>query len=132
MCRIDGAEGWKVWRCEKPVAKREHRCDECRRAIQPGESYLREGGLSYDGGGWETYKTCRHCDAARRWLVIVCGGAIFSEVLEELREHWQESDTYRSLWLNAAMAGIRRQWKRRDGSLLPVLPEPRFAEGLAA
>lgn len=51
-----------------PKARIEHRCEECNRTIQPGESY------EYISAKWtcydavEIYKTCSHCLSLRQWV----------------------------------------------------------------
>lgn len=53
-------------RTEVKAARKEHKCEECRRTIRPGESYELVFGM------WEgearMYKTCGHCLALREWV----------------------------------------------------------------
>ena len=116
----DRAEAY--WESTVKRARQEHHCDECRRTIEPGESYQRTRAI-WEGEPIVT-KACGHCVAAREWLVRVCRGFVHSMVLEELREHWDHSELYRSWWLGRAIVGMRRKWRRKDGTLMPVLGEP--------
>lgn len=49
-----------------PVARKEHRCTECGRAIQRGEKYQCAWGI-WDGMA-ETFKTCPRCLALRDYV----------------------------------------------------------------
>lgn len=118
MCMINDDTWWKVSRCDKRKARKTHRCGECRRNINPGETYEYFTGINSDGYGWETYRTCAHCQQAARWLRVFCGGSVFEMSADDLAEHvndgeesymhtdqlaelvrWQESD-----WLDASGA----------------------------
>lgn len=48
---------------ETLVARKEHKCDECRRKINPREQYLRE--VTLFDGKVETWKTCADCQSIR-------------------------------------------------------------------
>ena len=100
------------------TARKPHRCDECGRTIEPGEQYKIGAGI-YDRSAWHA-KQCRHCVAATTWLQAECGGFLHNAVREDLEEHWSEV-LPRSLWLGRAIVGMRRRWRRRDGTLLAVL-----------
>jgi hypothetical protein len=62
---------------KKVVARKKHKCCECRRAIERGETYRKESAL-YDGT-ITTYKTCIDCNGIRD--AFVCTFA-WGEVLE--------------------------------------------------
>lgn len=47
-------------RTSAPVARKRHRCGECRREILPGEQYYLAVGR-YDGGGFWRAKMCLRC-----------------------------------------------------------------------
>ncbi len=55
-----------VYRDDQVMARKTHRCCECRRAIRPGERYNRFTGC-WDGK-WDTFVTCEECDELRREL----------------------------------------------------------------
>ncbi len=120
MCFIDNTEGtWDAYTIVRPRARVAHRCDECRRVIDPGEHYEKITALWE--GSWQTYKTCHHCERARQWLKIVCGGHLTLGVYEDLREHLFE---YPSWWLRMAISGMENKWTTKDGrrwNLLPVI-----------
>lgn len=64
-----------------PVARKEHKCCECRRVIKKGERYTREKGK------WETfhvYKTCIDCTSIRD--AFFQNGYMYERVLSDVRE----------------------------------------------
>lgn len=99
-----------------PVARKQHKCSECRRIIQPGEHYLNER-IAYDGS-CSTYKTCSHCEVARTWLARQCGGWIFGSVAEDIHEH--ASERRYGFGVKKLSIGIGRKWTRVDGTPWPV------------
>lgn len=75
-----------VYHQHQYVARKEHRCSECRRVIAPGERYESTFGI------WEreghTYKTCSHCLAIREWVTahVPCTCWAHGNVLEDARD----------------------------------------------
>lgn len=112
MCRVDYADGAHVSTQNVCTARKEHPCVECRRTIRPGERYERAKWL--DDFGWCSVATCVQCMAAREWLVAECGGWIYTEVLDELVEHWEESAEYQTWQLGRLIACMKTRW--RDGT----------------
>lgn len=110
MCRVDGdpADAYSV---TKPVARKEHRCGECRRAILPGEVYERHG-MCYEGTA-SSWLVCSHCAVLTRWLVIECGGTVQGEVIEDIEEHASE---YQRADLKELAAWARAQWAYDEGT----------------
>lgn len=120
MCMIDGCDEMvEVLQSRKPVARKVHKCHECRRDIQPGERYEYHAGLL--DGGWVTYKTCQQCLSVREWLIQVCSGWVYGQIGEDLLEHFWEGY---GIWLARAYLGVRDKWRRRDGSLMPPMTLP--------
>jgi hypothetical protein len=123
---IDDAEPWQFSSQERRKARIAHPCGECKRTIQPGETY------EYTFGKFEDevfyHKMCSHCVAAARWLVIQCQGYCQTYVLQELIDHWGENTSLRSFWLGRAIVGMKRAWTFSDGKLMPVLGEPPVGE----
>lgn len=111
MCRVDEYPAeFLVESIRK--ARKEHKCDECGRAIHPGERYESTVG-KWDG--WvDVIKTCPHCLAAREWLATACLTWTYHDVLGELVEHWDEEWDLRSMTLGRLIVGMRRRW--RDGA----------------
>jgi hypothetical protein len=117
---VDDATPYTVSTQRRSTARRDYRCDECGRTIAAGERYERFSGLNSDWGKWETWRTCEHCLWARQWLSAQCGGWCFAGVAEDLRDHWDEDYLLRDLDLGRRIVGMRRKWKRHDGSLIPL------------
>lgn len=120
MCRAEDVEPIGLAEVVDRRARQEHPCTECGRTIHAGEHYEFVKGLG-DMDQWVHYKTCAHCQAAREWLQRECGGYVFTEVLEELEEHWDDDTLYRSFWLARVIAGMKHQW--HDGRI-PVPESP--------
>lgn len=119
MCAYDDSDPVTMLGESNPKARKPHKCAECGRTIEPGETYRLER-FVFDGK-MSAHKTCSHCLAARNWLGAECGGWIFGGVANDLREHVQEGGYGMDL---ARMAvAIDHGWARRDGSLRPV-PQP--------
>jgi hypothetical protein len=106
-----------VSRSAERRARKEHRCGECGRAIQPGEIYL-YAFLVIEGFGC-SFKTCAHCRVAEEWLSANCGGWVYEEVLEEIEEHGVEYPALAER-LKAFAQKMRAKWSEADGSLLPL------------
>jgi hypothetical protein len=129
VCMIDDADGgWVSFDKVHRVARKAHRCDECGRTIEPGETYWPWTGLGE--GRFDHGKMCVHCEAAAQWLVEVCNGYLFHGIAQDLREHWDEDWSYRNLWLGRAVVGMGRRWRRLDGSLMPVPDRPVLPDAL--
>jgi hypothetical protein len=117
-------------------ARTEHRCDECKRRIEPGESYRYWTILDEDGV--RTEKMCAHC-----WGTIELGASFtgcpknwywgsvheldeemgfVGNILKDFGHHLSFAQEFQVL---RTVAGRKRQWRRADGSLLPV---PALAE----
>ena len=125
MCMVDDNEKIQVLSHTKPRARKAHKCGECNRTIEPGETYERTAGVA--DGYFETYITCEQCVAVREWLAKVCSGWVYTMVGEDLQEHFREGY---GIWLGRAAIGVRRKWRKRNGSLMrpmalpAVLPTP--------
>lgn len=106
MCSIDDAPYPSVFRESFPVARKAHRCYECRRMIQKGEKYR------YIFGVWEgtsdTMHICAHCQALAEWMVVLCGGHPYGDLYSELDEHWLGG--YKSLQIARWMSQLKHGW----------------------
>lgn len=89
--------------CKHVVARKEHRCDECHRTINPKESYWLLKGIWKELGAI-THKMCNDCERARDSLNDYPD-------LSSLEEELGNSHPYH---VNEWMAFLRR---RDDGSL---------------
>lgn len=120
MCRIDGNEyPPEMFTETHPTARKEHRCCECGRVIHPGERYERIDGVWDRADGMQTYKTCSHCQMARSWLQAECGGFLFTEVAEDLRDHFYDGGMEDRYWIGRMVIGMRHRWQGKRG-LMPV------------
>lgn len=118
MCMIEGADGDYVWLGDThPTAKKRHRCEECSRWIEPGETYWRNATICE--GDFCAFKMCAHCEAAAGWLQKECHGFLFGGVLEDLQEHLWEPRPIFSWRLKFITELMSRQWQRH-GQLVPV------------
>ena len=70
-------------RATEPVARKEYHCDECGRAIKPGDKY------EYVVGKWEgemsVHRTCASCLEIRN--AMFCEGYIYRQLWQDLAEH---------------------------------------------
>ena len=111
MCRIDGAEAPEFWFDKIRCARTQHRCCECDRTIVPGEKY--EYVATKWDGSMSTVKTCLQCVEARTFLVHECSGYVVGEVLEEIREHWDEG--IKNLPMGRLIVAMGNQWLKKKG-----------------
>lgn len=122
MCAIDDADYFcEVLSSRTLTARKAHRCNECGRTIEPGESYLCEF-LTDKEQGARVHKTCAHCQIVREWLLRECGGWLYSGIAEDIGDHAGYGMPVARL-----VVGINRQWYRIDGSLMPVPTLPQGA-----
>lgn len=101
-------------------ARKAHKCAECRRVIEAGESYHVEA-FTFEGD-FSWHKTCAHCMVARGWLQGECGGWLYGGVIEDLREHCHEGPYDMGVFRIAV--GASWKWRGKRGNLLPVPAMP--------
>lgn len=99
------------------VARKRHRCSECRRVIAIGERYLVEAVAS--DGCVRTHRTCTHCCVVRKWLCNTCGGWAYTYIEEDLRQHIERQGAVREYGISVARmaVGMARQWRAPSGRL---------------
>ena len=116
MCNVHDDDAPKFYNEIKRIARKQHRCCECKRLIQPGEKYQLAKGFWDE---FQEYKTCQHCEVAQQWLAVECGGFNFHGVADEILEHAQEYFHFR---LYRYAVGMRRGWQsfKDETKLLPV------------
>lgn len=93
-----------------PKARKPHRCEDCGRTIDPGETYRRGAGI--DGGTAWTWKECAHCCT----LVHLLWWGDSEGYGQETFDEW-EPETVGHLRLKALW---RKKWRRKDGGLYPI------------
>lgn len=74
------------------LARKQHVCVECNRAILPGETYHQAKGLWT--GGWKIFRTCSECEEVRERLFDLVPDVLrddelpaFGHLLEYAREY---------------------------------------------
>jgi hypothetical protein len=80
----DHGDGPTIYTTATPVARKEHRCTECREAIQIGTKYERTEGLW--SGAWSTFKTCLSCVEIRDHFS--CDGWVYGSLWEDLEQNF--------------------------------------------
>ncbi len=115
MCLIEIADKVDFARVNLRIARKEHRCIECRRTILCGERY--EYAFTILDRERSVYKTCQHCLWARKWLDEYCGGWVWTGLEEDLHEHIHEYPNWR---LMKRVCGIRKKWTNRHGYLFSL------------
>jgi len=81
FCEVD--ECCTTLNVTRPVARKEHKCHECKMIIARGEQYLSE--TTVFEGKVETWKTCANCESIRKNLFTA--GFYYGEIKYMLREH---------------------------------------------
>lgn len=128
MCAVDDADGYcKTLQQSMRKAAKPHRCTECRRIIQAGETYLYEY-TKFDGET-DSHRTCQHCQVARHWLSENCGGWLYGGVEEDIHDH-AESGMY-GFGVKLLAVGMSRKWTRKDGRMWPIPRLPKTGHDLA-
>ena len=133
MCMIEDCdERYHLYNPPAPrKARKAHKCEECNRSIDAGETYYYGTGM-YDGD-FSTHKICRHCWVACEWLNANCSGFLHNTVYEDIEQHVEEYGYTKAKavpGLARIVIGMRRDWivKRgpRAGQLMPLpkLPAP--------
>lgn len=117
MCMIDDCDPCSFFHSRLRKASKEHHCNECCRAIVPGEYYIRHS-FSLGSRMYESLM-CAHCEGAAKWLMKHCGGFVTEGVLEDLRHHYEE-ENYRPDQLGRIIVGMQRRWQNFSGGVLPI------------
>lgn len=116
-------------------ARKSHKCDECYRQIEPGESYRYWTQIDEYGDPPRTLKMCAHCEATvdlgaaltgcpKAWwweMIHDLGdeGGFVGNILDDPGHGLSGADRLRML---RRVAQYRRRWRRPNGELYP-LPE---------
>lgn len=91
-----------------PVARKDHKCDTCHRAIDKGEPYRRQFCV-WDGSGYQ-WKQCLHCEALIPYI--------------DYDEGFNEDDY--SCWEPRNIKELRvrvhlnKRWRNNAGELYPI------------
>lgn len=120
-------------------ARKEHRCDECKRAIEPGETYRFWTVKDWDSSGVGTSKMCAHCYATIELGAALtgCPKCWFWDMVHDLDpenggfvgdiivNHTLPKPAH--LAMLRTVIGRRKGWRRKDGTLLPLPKVPAVA-----
>lgn len=134
MCRVDYGDDAGAWLKEpdRTVATEPEQCCECERTIESGETMTyfewtydldEDGEPLPDAKANYSEQFCVHCEAAAIWLDEVCSGHLYGkwQIIEDLEEHWDEEGyPIKTIDLGRLLVGMKKQWKRKDGSRTPV------------
>jgi hypothetical protein len=121
MCAYDDAEQVEWATSETRTARKIHRCNECRRPIIPGETYIADRYVS--DGKMTMHKVCQHCGVLRSWLQAECGGWTYGGLRADFLEHFGHGPMHMDM-LRLGVMARRRWWLRHSGGLYPVPPVP--------
>lgn len=121
MCLIDDSDGHcTVLHSRQQRARLRHRCTECRRDIEPGETYIAERTI-FDGDAM-SHKICAHCQRVRAYLMDHCGGWMYRGLHEDIAGHYYstESNDASEREPRLLALGMASRWRRNSGALWPV------------
>lgn len=111
-----------------PKARKEHRCNECRRSISVGETYKRVEGRWE--GGWSTFRICEHCLKCIKihgQIDADCDCYGLGDFWESFHEHIEGSYSTEGSKFHRLEISANHKWRYRRGSragqLMPV-PNP--------
>lgn len=85
-CYCDYESTLQMAKTATPVARKAHRCTECRGPIAPGEKY--EYVTGFGDGRFEKFKVCQRCQALRAYVVahVPCACWGYGAMIEDLLE----------------------------------------------
>ncbi len=107
----DMCDGWcDLYRENTRTARKEHRCSECGRVIEPGEKYRQARSLC--DGYWYSAKTCRFCAAA--WALVCPRGLRVDGGLVDCLVEIDNDSSQPPPWLRWARAGVGCRWGKRE------------------
>ncbi|MDE2024883.1 MAG: hypothetical protein KGJ07_00140 [Patescibacteria group bacterium] len=119
MCNYD-YDAPRVYSDSVRKARKTHKCSECFRLINIGESYKYIFGIY--GKDTSQFKTCSHCSEAQSWLFFTCGSFLHGDLQKEIHEHATESmNKTEKFMLYRLYLGIKKQWRRKNGSLMKII-----------
>lgn len=117
-----------IWR----TARKEHTCDECRRTIEPRERYWTYVSKEWGADHLDTWRMCAHCRGTIDLGAALTGcpksyfwdqvhsleaddGGFVGDII--VNHDLTDAEKFKML---RTVVGRRKQWRRRDGSLLPL------------
>jgi len=105
---VDNDDYVKMLASNHRRAVKHHRCDECRGAILPSQTYLDERYL-FDGEV-STHKTCAGCESVRESLFCQF---TYGQLWGDLRDHLYDSISYRDEAPWEKIAGLTQSARAR-------------------
>ena len=95
-CDVDG--GWDLFSEKMVIARKEHKCEECREPILPGVMYFREVAKMPGETTIFSNKTCLDCLSIRK--AFFCDGFYVGFAWEMLEDHVHEECRYSGTGMN--------------------------------
>lgn len=115
------------------TARKQHKCGDCGRTIEPGTQYVKTAGAVY--GDFWTWKSCRHCHVLRQIVRAIDEDTYYDEDGFNLRDWFYDNnspaeiryhvqDPIKALGYYRIVRWYGDRWLDRNGQLreVPVLP----------
>lgn len=108
-CALDCGEGWDVHNERMPVARKNHKCEECGQSIKPGEVYHYHWGIFY--GDPVTHKACERCGDLRSSFGALGYCYYYGSFLSDYAEWLDHDELPRPAWLRRVL--VSEEYKAR-------------------
>lgn len=103
------------------TARKRHRCFDCGRAIEPGETYYRLAGV-WEGNFWAAQE-CEHCMAFHRTYDDF---SMYGDLIEEATTAYWETPGYRTITYLRALVALSNRWQHPTAGRLVTMDEARL------
>lgn len=121
-CYCDDGDAPSAFKSDTRKARKVHQCDECRRAIEAGDTYEHVWGV-WDGP--LTFKTCPDCLEFRRWfeahIPCVCWqyGSMFEIARDQARQYDHDCPGF-AKETDEKIAAIRAKRRKLEPTKVPA------------